>query len=102
MRVVVIVVVMAVRVAAVRRLVRRIVLVVIRAWRVVVRVGMAGTAVPVLAHGISIRRLARGSQRVKPRPIFADAAGKLPAGMNYSHFAYNPRAHETLCRHSRL
>ena len=69
---VVLVVAMRVRMTAALRLVRRWVVLVIRAWRVAVRVGMAGTAVPVLAHRVSIRRLARGSQRVKPRPMFAD------------------------------
>jgi hypothetical protein len=44
------------------------VVLVIRAWRVAVRMGMAGTAVPVLAHEARIRRLKVGDQRVKRRP----------------------------------
>jgi hypothetical protein len=93
---VVIVVAVVVRMTTtIRRLVRRLLVLVIRAWRVAVRVCMAGTAVPVLAHGVRIRRLGVAGQRVEPR-----LPG--PAGMNFSHFAYNPRAHETLCRHPRL
>jgi hypothetical protein len=86
-------------------LIRSSVVLMFAARPVAVRVRVAGAAmlmtvsvaagpVPVLAHGGRIRRLAVVGQRVTP--------SGSPASMNYSHFAYNPRAHETLCRHSRL
>jgi dolichol-phosphate mannosyltransferase len=87
--VIVVVVIMTMRMAVIRPFSRRMLVIVARPSRRTLRVFVAGTAVliavsvaagpmPVLAHGVRIRRLERGGQRVKPK-------SNLLFGMNCSH-----------------